>query len=299
MKHAVLITAHNNSSVTKRLLESLDDERFTFYFLIDKKSKTKETDYISILQKATTKFLPRININWGGYSQIQAELLLIKEAINDKQEYLHFIQGADLALKTPDELDNFFEKRRGELFIDISREPSDFANYKVLCKHLLTNHRLFRTNRLVKILNHGFAHLQKPLMKCKKNYGQLYAGSALWSIPYDFGKHLIQIESEIRQMYRYSLAADEVFIQTICMNSEYRNYVSDLGAARLIDWKNRVGNSPKTFTILDTEEIKKAIDNPNIMFARKFNENVDFAIVEYISKNICFANRDVCKKDDT
>ncbi len=292
MKHGILITAHDNASVTRQLLRSLDDGRFTFYFLIDKKSKTHEEDYIPILSKATTKILPRININWGGYSQIQAELLLIRAALEDGQEYLHFVQGADMALKTPEQMDAFFLKYNGDIFLDIGGKPDSFANYKVLCKHFLSNSRLFRTNKLVKALNHGCAHLQKPLMKYKKDYGQLYAGSALWSIPCDFGKYLIQSESRIKRVYKHSLAADEVFIQTICMNSEYRNRVSSYGAARLIDWKNREGNSPKTFTIADIEELERAIENPNLMFARKFNGSIDMDIVGCVSKKVGYANED-------
>ncbi len=228
----------------------------------------------------------------GGYSQIQAELLLIQAALDDGQEYLHFVQGADVVLKTPEQMDAFFHKHKGELFLDIGKKPDDFANYKVLCKHFLSNFRLFRTNKLVKALNHGCAHLQKPLMKYKKDYGQLYAGSALWSLPSDFCKYLIQGESRIKRVYRHSLAADEVFIQTICMNSKYRNRVSSYGAVRLIDWKNREGNSPKTFTMADTEELERAIGNPNLMFARKFNESIDSDIVEFISKKVGYVNED-------
>ncbi len=286
MKHGVLITAHNNSFVTRSLLKSLDDERFTFYLLIDKKSNTKEDEYVPILNNATTKILPRIKINWGGYSQIEAELLLIKAALQDRQQYLHFIQGADLNLKTPDELDAFCQKRYGELFIDISKTPCDFANYKVLCKHFLANTEFFRTNKIVKVLNHGIAHLQKPLMKHKKSYGQLYSGSALWSISCDFAEYLVRKELEIKRMYKYSLAADEVFIQTVCMGSKYRNCVSSSGMARLIDWGNREGNSPKTFTMADAKELTEAIDNPCLMFARKFNGTIDRDIVEFVSKKV-------------
>lgn len=44
MKHAVLSLAHDNIPVVKAAMKILDDARFTFYLLIDKK--------VNILQKS-------------------------------------------------------------------------------------------------------------------------------------------------------------------------------------------------------------------------------------------------------
>lgn len=190
-----------------------------------------------------------------------------------------------MPLKTPDQMDSFFEQTSG-IFIDIGSESSGFANYKVLCRHFFADCKLFRKNKIIKFMNHSLAYLQKPIIRFYKMYGHLYAGSATWSIPSDFAKYVIQSKAMIKKMYRYTLAADEVFIHTLCMNSEWCNLISEYGGVRLIDWANHEGNSPKTFTIADIDELSRAITNPVIMFSRKFSAEKDMQIVEYVFNRV-------------
>lgn len=280
MRHAILITAHDNIPVVKTMMEMLDDVRFTFYLLIDKKSRYSSNDFIPKLKNASCKILPQIYVNWGGYSQINAELRLIEAALKDGQQFLHFLQGADLPLKTPDQIDYFC--KTNDIFIDVGIKPDLWVTYKVLCKHPLVEIKSYRNNRLAKIIDHTIASLQKPFIKKNRLYYKLYSGSALWSIPNDFAEYVLSSENEIRRIYRYSLAADEVFIHTICMNSSFRDRVSEYKNCRLIDWTHREKNSPNTFTIDNIEDIDNGIAKDSILFARKFNSSKDEKIVEYV-----------------
>ena len=286
MKHAILITAHDNTSVVRTLMRMLDDVRFVFYLLVDKKSNYEVSDFIPELQNAKIVVVDRVRINWGGYSQIEAQLRLLELALRDEPDYLHYVQGADLPLKSSEEIDKFFELNAGDLYIDVSSAPDAFANYKVYCKHYFTNNPYFRTNKFVKVLDHGIAHLYKPFIKRKSERNPLYAGSALWSIPADFGRFVVCRINEIKKKYSHSLAADEVFMQTLLMESQYKEKLSVYGGARLIDWKHRDGNSPKTFTIKDKRVLAEAIVNPNFMFARKFSESKDMEIIYYLEDEI-------------
>ena len=40
MRHAILITTHDNVEISKNLLSLYDDKNIDFYFLIDKKAKS-------------------------------------------------------------------------------------------------------------------------------------------------------------------------------------------------------------------------------------------------------------------
>ena len=81
MKHAYLITAHKNFKILDLLLELLDDNDNDFYILIDKKVEENNDELIHYLPRySELNLLPRIMINWAGYSQINAELLLLKAA---------------------------------------------------------------------------------------------------------------------------------------------------------------------------------------------------------------------------
>lgn len=63
---------------------------------------------------------------------------------------------------------------------------------------------------------------------------------------------------------------------------EYGQY----GDARLIDWKHNNGNSPKTFTMDDKDVVDEAIKNENMMFARKFEADIDKQIIAYIEEKL-------------
>lgn len=291
MKHAILLLVNNNAHVVKTAMKLLDDERFSFYILIDKKSKLSSKDFDASLKHSSVKFLPRITVNWAAYSQINAELRLIAAAIEDEADYLHYFQGADLPLKTPDRINDFFEKNNGKNFIDFDPRPDKFSNYKVMCNHFFVDTRLYRKCKLLRLLNHFFARLQKPHIDMKVDY---YQGSALFSISRSFAEYLLNIEENIEREYNRSLGADEVFLCTEFMRSEFKDTLFEkreqivqlISNGRMIDWKRSVNSSPHTFTIEDVRMIDDGINENSCMFARKFSEKVDMEIVRYIQAKL-------------
>ncbi len=284
MKHAILLTVHDNASVVKTLFKMLDDERFTFYLLVDKKSRYLPSDYSSELKFSKVSVLPRSTLNWGGYSTIEGIVRLLETAFKDGADIFHYVQGSDLPLKTPDQMDAFFKKDL--LYVDVEPNPNDFAGYKVLCKHWFADRKSFRGNKCLKFLDHALAHLYKPLARLRKMHGKMYTGSALWSISSEFAKYVLENKKNIKRMYQRSLAADEVFIQTLIMNSEFKHSLSEHGNARLIDWEHGEGNSPKTFTMKDLAEVSDAILNPSLMFIRKIHETRDAEIADHIFSTV-------------
>lgn len=127
-KHAYLIMAHNNFKVLEKIIELLDNKKNDIYIHIDKKVKfnyEEEKKYKSMARNSKIKFLEnRIKISWGGYSQIECELLLIKEALKSEENYsyFHLISGVDLPLKNSDQIYNFFEKNNGKEFVHFFRK---------------------------------------------------------------------------------------------------------------------------------------------------------------------------------
>ena len=99
--HAYLIIAHKNPEQIKMLLSQIDDKRNDIYLLFDKKSDVKAlTSFNYEIIQSKLHFVKPLKINWGGYSQIKAELSLLTEACkNEKYDYLHLISGQDLLIK--------------------------------------------------------------------------------------------------------------------------------------------------------------------------------------------------------
>ena len=56
----------------------------------------------------------RIKVTWGGYSQIEAELILLEAATeNGNYEHYHLLSGADLPIKNQEDIISFFEANHG------------------------------------------------------------------------------------------------------------------------------------------------------------------------------------------
>lgn len=282
MKHAYLITVHKNFKILNLLLEVLDDVDNDFFILIDKKIKEKNTNLLWYAPRFSQIFLlPRITINWAGFSQIEAIMVLLRNAVSKKYDYYHYMQGSDFPIKSKEEISDFFEHNRGREFVCLNTEPSTFAHYKCDYYHLFVDNRFYRQHRILHILNHTFVYLQKALFFRRKTQ-VLYSGSALFCITDSFARFILQKEKAIRKRYRYTLAADEVFIQTLIMESGFSKNLIVLNNRSLncyqINWEKAKGNSPYTYMISDYAALKTC---PNhCLFARKFDEDVDYSIVK-------------------
>ena len=124
----------------------------------------------------------------------------------------------------------------------------------------------------MKAANHGLVRLQRLLGISRKDR-KLYHGSALFSITHNFAQYVIFRETAIEKRYRYTLAADEVFLQTELYHSPFGKAIYHFerrdGNVRYIDWSRRNGSSPYTFS---TEDFDDLSSRQNELFARKFDE---------------------------
>ena len=125
MKHAFLIIAHNNWWQLKKLIECLDSDTHDIYVHVDKKSKDFDESYFkNSVTKSSLKFYREFEVYWGGFSQVQVEMFLFKQAYTNGYDYYHIISGADLPLKNNEEIDSFFEKNKGKEFIEKKLKPA-------------------------------------------------------------------------------------------------------------------------------------------------------------------------------
>ncbi len=140
------------------------------------------------------------------------------------------------------------------------------------------------------MLNFGLVAVQR-MMAIKTNTDiHLYHGSALFSITDECARYLLSRKREIKRRFRWALAADEVFLQTILMDSPYRDKIANIGQvkssnARLIDWtRPRKKNSPHVWR---TEDFEYILNQPeDICFARKFDEKEDLNVVMRIKQHL-------------
>lgn len=288
MRHAFMIMAHNNWNQLRTLLSLLDDERNSIDVHIDARSKDFDASkFNGVLKHASLTFAPRVKVTWGGSSQIQCELALLRRAVACECDYYHLLSGADLPLHDMDYIDDFFKSHRGQEFVDFCEIGSDMlqsTRERVSLFHPFQN-MLGRNCRYVEWLSKRFQR-SMGVDRLKEHAEVLAKGAQWYSITHGFALWVVDQWAAYRRLFQYSWCADELFMQTMLMNSPFRENIWHPQAdddyrsiMRLIDWKR--GN-PYVFHSSDYNEL---ITSP-MLFARKFDERVDEGIIEDLARNI-------------
>lgn len=138
-RHAYLIMAHGNLAQLSKLVSALDDERNDIYIYIDKKTKNFNEKMITATY-SKVKFIEQINVNWGGYSIVKCELLLLEAAVKFNTDYVryHLVSEADLPIKSQDYIHDFFEDNNGE-YIRFDPKPISLYEDRVKYYYLFQN----------------------------------------------------------------------------------------------------------------------------------------------------------------
>lgn len=285
--HAVMIIAHNQFELLKKLILALDDERNDIFIHID--AKVKDFDFKlfkSLPQHSKVHFTKRVSVTWGDFSMVKAEMILLSAAVNNeskckKYSYFHLISGCDLPIKSNDEIQTFFQNNSGREFIHFSSdEVSASSVTRIKYYHFFRSKRTF----FRKLLSYSILQFEKLIgvNRLKKNDIQVQKGCQWFSITGGFARYIVQNMNKWESVFKYSYCADEVFVQTILVNSPFKDNLympncnnNHLACARLIDWER--GN-PYVFRKEDFDLIKSS----PAMFARKFSLDVDSEIVDMI-----------------
>ena len=293
-KHAYCIIAHNDKYCLSKLLSILDDERNDIFLLLDKKVSA---DFATGLHanKSNLKIIEkekRVDVRWGHISQIEAELTVLATAIeNGSYDYIHLISGADLPIKSQDEIHKFFDTQpSGTLFVTINEDPAMVRNVldKVRYYNFFTKYQR-SVNPLYKLLssigNKAAIGFQKSLgIKRKWKDYKIGKGSQWATLTDEFVRHILDRKNFILNKFRYIKCADEIFLQSEILNSQfkdklYRNKDGNTDHMRKMEFR---GDSPRVFTMSDYEMLILSDD----LFARKFSSTVDKEIIDKISSNL-------------
>ena len=283
-RQAYLIIAHRYDETFKTLLRMLDREENDIYIHMDLKNKQfNENDCKNLMNKSNIFFTKRTNVTWGGYSQINSELILLKAATeHGKYNYYHLLSGQDLPIKSGEYIMNFFVRHQGKEFVAFDKKKFDCYNrvqyYYPLQEAVGRNRKsiIGRISAAIILFQECF-HL-------KRNKGICFQKGANWfSITDDLARYVVKRENWIKAVFCNSICCDEVFLQTIVINSPFSDRIYQYAASqnteeavmRLVDWKR---GGPYVFQIEDYQEL---IDS-KMLFARKFDYEQDSDIINKI-----------------
>jgi hypothetical protein len=111
-----------------------------------------------------------------------------------------------------------------------------------------------------------------------------YGGSAFFCLPKQQVNYVTEYLDEnpsVKKFFKHTGLIDEIFFQTILMNSPFRPQVNN-DNKRYIDWSKSKDGHPKFLTSADLEAIIKS----DKLFARKFSLTVDKDILDLIDQKL-------------
>lgn len=274
MRHAYLIMAHGEWELLNNLVKALDDPNNDIYLHIDKKSKFDK--HILVYPQYSKLFLTRrMNVNWGGDSQVKCILKMLTLASKCNYRYYHLLSGVDIPIETQENIHHFFTYNDGKNYLSFDFK-NDYAETRLREYHFFQNIIGRNNGHIVALFYYIEQHLiniQKKLgvNRLKNSHIRFYKGGGWFSITNDLVFVLLKNKKMIKKYFYHSLCPDELFIHTIAKNSSLEHTIvnDDL---RYIDW-NR--GTPYIFRDEDYE----AICNSGKLFARKFSFKVDKKII--------------------
>ncbi|GAB2644249.1 beta-1,6-N-acetylglucosaminyltransferase [Emticicia sediminis] len=276
MKIAHLILTHANPHQLSRLIERLTHPDADFYIHVDLKTDIQP---FLFLKSENVKFIKnRVSVYWGAYSIVQATVNSFEEILvaDKKYDFVNLLSGQDYPLKSTADIHHFFENNLGKAFMHTLSVANEWQEaIPRLTKYHLCNYHFAGKHFIEKCLNKFM-----PLRKMPNNL--VPVGRSQWfSISAKHAQYIVEYLQEnknVKRFFELTWGSDEIVFQTILFNSIYqKDMVND--NLRYIDWSEGKA-SPKTFTIDDLV----VLQDSRKLFARKFSETIDAAILDEFDK---------------
>lgn len=217
--------AHNEFEILEKLVMRLDYANNDIFIHVDKKVKDfDQTRIIRLVKKAKLEFTKRLNVAWGGDSQIKAEIMLMKKASKEYHDYYHLLSGVDLPIKSHDYIEKFFQMNKGKEYIFFDENEYE---KKIFLKRLRYYHfPVNNFNEITKIASTWFSkaaykaqylfHTDR-LKKSNIPIEDFQKGSTWFDISHDLVKYvLLQMEKKsIGKLFQIRIVAMRCFYKRL------------------------------------------------------------------------------------
>jgi len=279
MRVAHLIMVHKNPAQVLRLAEKLVHPNFDIFIHVDAK--------VSIDQFELLKTVPnlyfinnRSECNWGGFSLFKCIIDCLKQIVQlpTKYAFINMISGQDYPLYNAQYIYDYLEQRKETIFL--SFEDSGTTEWWQKAASRYEKFHFTDFNMKGRYFIERMVNLLTPKRKFPEKL-ELYGGnkSCWWILTSDSAAYVIEkLENspKLLSFLKFCWGTDEFVIPTLIMNSPFKDKVIN-DNLRYIDWSE--GNAhPK---LLAADNLTEIFDS-NMLFARKFDVEVDSTILDQI-----------------
>lgn len=282
MKIAYIISAYKYPEQLTRLIRRLNASATSFCVHIDKRAD--DSIYHNVVDQLgdlpNIYFLKRHPCRWGDFGHVEAtikgiETLCVKGIPFD---YAILLTGQDYPIKSNDFIREFLSANKTRSFLCYFPLPSDAWQNGGMDRIESWHFRVFKRHFV-------FPSQRSFPIKRKFPSGFVpFGGSSYWCLTRQCVEYIyefLQSHWQFVNFFRRVDVPDEIFFQTILMNSPLRSSIvnDDL---RYIDWKDANSGSPGILCAGDFEKISRS----SKLFARKFDITVDADVLDMIDERL-------------
>lgn len=270
------MTAYKDVDMINEFI-SLIPEEWGCYVHLDKKCAIELN---SINPKART--FKQYKIYWGGIEHLKAFLFLLEKAYTDgnNYDYYHLVTGQDFFASRPTDFDTIVSEKRKN-FIEIHKCPFsawdkcwgggfDILKYYTLASYCDVRFGYGQILNKILVKAQKVFHMARPLPSYP-----IYGGSVYCSLSGEAVKEVLygELSKDLLGRLRNSIIGEEIFFQTVLMNSELRESVES-NKLRYIDWECEA--PPKVLSEMDFDVIMAA----KVLFCRKIDSRYSKKILD-------------------
>lgn len=266
MRHCLVMTAYKDIENINRIIRCVPAD-WGVYIHIDKKSSIKASDIIS-----TAHVFKEKKIFWGSWEHLYAFVFLLTKAVGSgiHYDYYHLMTGQDFFACPISEFDAKVGSD-GACYMGVFRIPNKYWSWgygiDIFTYRTLASFGDIRFTPL-RYINSCLKYLQK-YSGTKKNLPscELYGGPVYCSLTTEFVQWMLKSPFAINLLdsLKNSTCAEEVYFQTVIMNSPFREKVKIDKTLRYVDWHS----SPRP-KFLDLSDYDKIITSKSL-FCRKID----------------------------
>lgn len=279
MKQVFLIQAHKDLGQLNALVGQLRDEDFLVYVNLDRKC---DIDPAGVDPRARL-VRERIDVHWGAFSQVQATLNSLEQILAEVPGFdkVIFLSAQDFPLLSNAALKDELARLSGHELLDtvaIGHGPGQWAaDYRY--QYFYAEHGGRAGRLLAGLLNKGMraAGLKRRMPGAMQPYG----GSSWWALSRECVRALLERvrrEPRLLRFFRSVACPDELFFQTLVMNSPFRARV--LGRNfRYVQWPENGARNPKVLDEADFERIAAARAASGAHFCRKIDSRASAGLL--------------------
>lgn len=277
MRHCIIMTAYKDVNLINLFIKKTPMDWGIFIHL-DRKSKISidEIDSRAVVVKKN-------KVYWGGWEHLYSfwELLGIAESSDKQYDYYHLVTGQDYFATSPCLFDEVLGND-GYNYIETHSIPrkgwweggEQIFQYRTLASFCDIRGKFARWLNIKLTQIQKLFCLQRSLPKIP-----LYSGIVYSSLHKDFVKWMLHDTNTLRILnsLKNTTLAEEVFFQTIIMNSPYKEKCAKINL-RYMDWET---NAPE-LKILSEEDLSSII-RAKALFCRKIDEDISSQLLKQLS----------------